>query len=347
MKAAVLKNDMQIVFEEVPTPDPGPEQVQIRVHWASICGTDLHIYSGEFKKRVKYPRILGHEFAGVIASVGTAVQNFKPGDRVTVDPIVWCNQCPACLNGQNNVCNNLKLLGIEYDGGFADYAVAGADKVFKIPDSVSMRDAALVELYSLGVHSARKAMIEPADRVVILGAGRLGLAVLEVIKQTAAAWVGAVDVLDNRLEIARKMGADLTINAAAEDPVEKILAQTDGLGVDRVIECVGTYAEMEDREGPVQQAVKMARSGGRVVVMGLGSQLTPVFWKECVFKELQIVGSRVTLGDYPRALQLMELKKFHPELFVSEVFDLRQLDRAFHLLEDKPDQYLKVLVKNE
>jgi L-gulonate 5-dehydrogenase len=347
MKAAVLKNDMQIVFEEVPTPDPEPEQVQIRVHWASICGTDLHIYLGEFKNRVKYPRILGHEFAGVIESVGTAVQNFKPGDRVTVDPIIWCNQCPACLNGQNNVCNNLKLLGIEYDGGFADYAVAGADKVFKIPDSVSMRDAALIELYSLGVHSARKAMVEPADRVVIIGAGRLGLAVLEVIKQTAAAWVCAVDVFDNRLDIAQKMGADLTINSNSEDPVEKILSQTNGLGVDRVIECVGTYMEIEGREGPVQQAVKMSRNGGRIVVMGLGTQLTPVFWKECVFKELQIVGSRVTLGDYPRALQLMALKKFHPELFVSEVFDLQQLDRAFHLLEDKPDQYLKVLVKNK
>ena len=117
MKAAVLKNDMQIVFEEVPTPAPGPEQVQIRVNWSSVCGTDLHIYMGEFKNRVKYPRILGHEFAGVIESVGSAVQNLKPGDRVTVDPIIWCNQCPACLNGQNNVCNNLKLIGIEYDGG--------------------------------------------------------------------------------------------------------------------------------------------------------------------------------------------------------------------------------------
>lgn len=347
MKAAVLKNDMEIVFEEVPTPEPGPGQVQVHVNWSSICGTDLHIYMGEFKNRVKYPRILGHEFAGVVASVGAGVQNFKPGDRVTVDPIIWCNQCPACLNGQNNVCSNLKLLGIEYNGGFADYTVAGADKVFKIPDSVSMRDAALVELYSLGVHSTRKAMIEPGDRVVVLGAGRLGLAVLEVIKQTAARWVCSVDILDNRLEIARKMGADLTINARLEDPVDNILAQTEGLGVDRVIECVGTYAEIDGREGPVQQAVKMTRSGGRIVVMGLGPQLTPVFWKDCVFKELQIVGSRVTLGDYPRALQLMELDKFHPELFVSEVFELQQLGRAFHLLEEKPDQYLKVLVKNE
>ena len=238
-------------------------------------------------------------------------------------------------------------MGLEYDGGFADYAVAGADKVYKVPDSVSMRDAALIELYSLGVHSARRATIEPGDRVVILGAGRLGLTVLEVIKQTAAAWVCAVDVLNNRLDIARKMGADLTINASVDDPVKKILSQTGGFGVDRVIECVGTYVEISGQPGPVQQAVKIARSGGRVVVMGLGAQLTPVFWKECVFKELQIVGSRVTLGDYPRALRLMELKKFHPDLLISEVVTMNELDKAFHLLEEKPDQYLKILVKNQ
>jgi len=334
LKAAVLTNDMEMVFEDVPSPDPGVEQVLVRVEWSSICGTDLHIYLGEFKDRVTYPRILGHEFCGVVESVGKDVTGVFPGDRVAVDPIIWCNRCPACLNGQNNVCNHLKLLGVEYDGGFADYAIAGADKVYKVPDSVSMRDAALVELYSLGVHSARKAMVEPGDRVAILGAGRLGLAVLEVIKQTSAAWVCAVDVIDNRLQIARKMGADLTINATTDNSVEAILSQTGGLGVDRVIECVGTYVEIAGQTGPVQQAVKIARSGGRIVVMGLGSQLTPVFWKEAVLKELQIVGSRVTLGDYPRALRLMALQKFHPDLLISEMVALNELDKAFHLLEE-------------
>ena len=347
MKAAVLKDDMKMVFEEVPSPNPGPGQVLIRVNWASVCGTDLHIFMGEFKNRVTYPRILGHEFSGVIESVGQGVKHLQPGNRVTADPIVWCNECPACLNGQNNVCRNLKLLGIEYDGGFAQYTVAEADKVFTVPDSISMRDAALAELYSLGVHSARKAMIEPGDRVVILGAGRLGLAVLEVLRQSAISWACAVDVLDSRLDVATKMGADLTINATQEDPVETILSRTDGLGVDRVIECVGTYVEVEGRQGPVQQAVQMTRSGGRIVVMGLGSQFTPVFWKEAVFKELQIVGSRVTLGDFPRAIQLMEMGRFHPDLLVSEVFELERLEKAFHLLEDKPDEILKVMVKIE
>jgi threonine dehydrogenase-like Zn-dependent dehydrogenase len=346
MRAAVLKDDKHMVIEAVPAPEPGAGEVLIEVNWSSICGTDLHIFMGEFKDRVNYPRILGHEFSGVVRDVGKAVAGVQIGDRVTVDPIIWCNRCPACLNGQNNVCSHLKLLGIEYDGGFAEYAVVRADKVYRVPDAVSMRDAALAELYSLGVHAARKALIEPGDRVVILGAGRLGLSVLEVIKQTAAAWVCAVDVLENRLKIAEKMGADLTIDARRQDPVERVLSRTQDLGVDRVIECVGSYIEMADREGPVQQAVKMTRSGGRVVVMGLGSQLTPVFWKACVFKELQIVGSRVTFGDYPRALRLMELNRFHPDLLISEVLELQDLDRAFHLLEEKPDRYLKVLIKN-
>ena len=347
MQAAVLKNDKEMIVGEVPMPTFGPGQVLIKVNWSSICGTDLHIYLGEFKNRVTYPRILGHEFSGIVESIGKDVYNLKPGDRVTVDPIIWCNECPACLNGQNNVCSNLKLLGIELDGAFAEYTVASADKVFKIPDSVSLRDAALTELYSLGVHSARKAMVEPGDRIVIIGAGRLGLAVLEVIKQTAAAWVCVVDVLNNRLDIAAKMGADLTIDATKEDPVEKILMLTKGRGVDRVIECVGTYLEIPGQEGPVQQAVKVSRSGGRIVVMGLGSQLTPIFWKECVLKELQIVGSRVTLGDFPRALRLMESGKFHTELFVSEVLKLTELNRAFQVLEENPDEYLKILVNSE
>jgi len=334
MKAAILRNDREIAIEDVPVPRPGDDQVLIRVHWASICGTDLHIYLGEFRDRVKYPRILGHEFSGVVESVGERVYTVKKGDKVVVDPIIWCNQCPACLNGQNNVCSNLRLIGIETDGAFAEYTIADANKVFKVPEAISLRDAALAELYSLGVHSARRAAVEPGDLVVILGAGRLGLSVLEVIKQTAAAWVCSIDVMDNRLEIAGKIGADLTINARKKDPVEVILSLT-----------VGTAEEIQNRELPVAQAVHMTSSRGRIVVMGLGSQATPVFWKEFVLKEIQLVGSRVTLGDFPRALSLMSRGIFHPDLLISKECRLDETGEAFQLLEEKPDRYLKVLIR--
>jgi L-iditol 2-dehydrogenase len=154
-----------------------------------------------------------------------------------------------------------------------------------------------------------------------------------------------VDLLENRLEIAKRLGADLVIDAREEDPVEKIRSITDGLGVDRVIETVGTAVEIGNREMPVEQAVRMARHGGRIVVMGMGSQSTPVFWKKCVEKEIQLVGSRVTLGDFPRALSLMVQKRFHPNLFISEEFPLQETGRAFRLLEEEPNRYLKFLIR--
>jgi len=345
MKAAILTNDREIKFGEVPAPRPENDQVLVRVHWASICGTDLHIYLGEFKPRVTYPRILGHEFSGILESVGKDVSHLKEGDKVVVDPIIWCNQCPACLNGNQNACHFLKLIGVDVDGAFSEYVIADSDKVFKVPEGISLRDAALTELYSLGVHSTRKAMIEPGDRFVILGAGRLGLSVLEVIKQTGASWVCSVDLLENRLEISKRLGADLVINSREEDPVRKILSVTDGLGVDRVIETVGTAVEIGNRTMPVEQAVRMTRHGGRIVVMGMGSQYTPVFWKEFVMKEIQLVGSRVTLGDFPRALSLMAQGRFHPDLLISNEFPLEETGKAFRLLENEPDRYLKLLIK--
>lgn len=345
MKTAILIDDKEIRFEEVPAPHPKNDQVLVRVHWASICGTDLHIYLGEFKPRVVYPRILGHEFSGRVESVGKDVSHLKEGDKVVVDPIIWCNQCPACLNGHHNACRFLKLIGVDVDGAFAEYVVADADKVFKVPEGISLREAVLTELYSLGVHSARKAMIEPGDRVVILGAGRLGLSVLEVIKQTGVSWVCSVDLLENRLEIAKKLGADLSIHVRKKDPVEEILSLTGGLGVDRVIETVGTAAEIENRDMPVEQAVRMARHGGRIVVMGMGSQYTPVFWKSFVEKEIQLVGSRVTLGDFPRALTLMSQGRFHPDLLISREYGLEKTGEAFRLLEEEPDRYLKFLIR--
>ena len=347
MKAAVQTGDQRIELKRIPDPEPGPGQVLIRVAWSSICGTDLHIFLGEFKDRVAYPRVLGHEFSGTVEALGPGTSGLDVGDRVVADPIIWCNRCPACLSGHLNACQHLKLLGIEYDGAFAEKVVADADKVFRVPPGLGLREASLTELYSLGVHSTRRAAIEPGDRVVVLGAGRLGLSVLELVGQSAAAWVCSVDILDSRLEVAARMGADLTVNSSRTDAVGEIMEATHGLGADRVIECVGSAREVPSGEFPPQQAFRMCRNGGRVVLMGLGGQMSPALWKEVALKELTVVGSRVTLGDFPRALELMAQGRFHPDLLISGEFGLEEAQQAFRLLEDNPENYLKILINNQ
>ncbi|MFQ6049316.1 MAG: zinc-binding dehydrogenase, partial [Phycisphaerae bacterium] len=152
MKAAVQVADRRIEFCDVPTPSPGPGQVLVRSLQASICGSDQHVYKGEFAGRVKYPHIGGHEFAGVVEAVGQQVRGLSVGDRVVVDPLVWCGRCRACLEGHYSACRSLKLVGIDLPGGFAEYVCAEQDKCFKLPEEIGDEQAALIELYSVGVH---------------------------------------------------------------------------------------------------------------------------------------------------------------------------------------------------
>ncbi|MDO8942238.1 MAG: alcohol dehydrogenase catalytic domain-containing protein, partial [Desulfobacterales bacterium] len=273
MKAAVLYNDREIRLGEAPDPSMGPDDVLLAPSYAGICGTDLHIFRGEFHARVKYPAVLGHEFGGVVLDVGKNVKGFKRGDRVTVDPILSCHACPACLTGHLNACRKLALLGVEYNGGFGQYVAAPASHVFALPDNFDMQYVSMVEMYGLACHVLGRGLVQPGESVAILGAGRLGLSVIDVLAHGGDANpIYAVDVQPFRLETAKKVGAQYTIDLHAEDPVERIMDLTGGLGVDCVIECVGHYHEIPGRESPIAQAVKMIRSAGRVVIAGMGEQ---------------------------------------------------------------------------
>ncbi len=344
MKAGILYNDRDIRLGDAPDPKIKPDQVLVAPAYTGICGTDLHIYRGEFHGRVKFPAILGHEFGGIIEEVGRDVQGYQVGDRVAVDPILSCHSCPACLTGHINACRTLKLLGVDLDGGFGQYVAVPASHLFPLPENVPLQYAPMVEMYGLGHHILQRGQVQPGESVAILGAGKLGLSVLDVLCHSAGAAMTIVtDLQPFRLETARQLGADYVINIAQKDPVERVMEITRGAGVDCVIECVGHYHAVNGQEAPLAQAVKMIRTAGRIVTAGLGEQLSAVHFKTLVLKEAQIIASRVTLGEFLRAIRLMSKGLVHPELLVTHQMTLQDIAAAFAKVDQDPSTIKVVL----
>jgi threonine dehydrogenase-like Zn-dependent dehydrogenase len=346
MRAGILYGPKDIRMGDAPEPSIGPNDVLLESKVAGICGTDLHIYRGEFVGRVNYPAIQGHEFGGVIADVGENVDDFKPGDCVVVDPIISCYSCPACLTGQINACHTLKLFGVDFDGGYGQYVAIPRRHLFHLPAPIPMTYAPMVEMYALGHHILQRGQVQPGETVAILGAGKLGLSILDVLCHSASPGVSIVtDLQLFRLETAKKLGADYAINITEVDPVEWALEFTNGVGVDCVIEAVGHYHLPEGQVAPLAQAVRMIRSGGRVVTTGLGEQLSAVHFKTLVLKEAQIIASRVTRGEFPRAIQLMSRGLLHPEMLITDVMPLNAITKAFARVDREDPEIIKVVLE--
>jgi threonine dehydrogenase-like Zn-dependent dehydrogenase len=200
-------------------------------------------------------------------------------------------------------------------------------------------------MYGLGHHILRRGGVQPGETVAILGTGRLGLAVLDVLCHSAgAATTIAADLQPFRLETARKLGADYTINVAEDDPVERVVEITQGVGVDCVIEAVGHYHVVEGQEAPLAQAVRMIRNAGRIVTAGLGEQLSAVHFKTLVIKEAQIIASRVTLGEFPRAIRLMAKGLLHPDLLITDQMAMRDVATAFGKVDREDPSTIKVVL---
>jgi L-gulonate 5-dehydrogenase len=345
MKAAILYGDRDIRVGDAPEPVVGPDEVLVRTQFAGICGTDVHIYRGEFHARVAFPAIQGHEFGGVVAAVGSGVRHIGKGDRVVVDPIISCHACPACLTGRPNACRALKLLGVDLNGGFGQYVAAPASRVFALPEQVPMQFAPMIEMYGLGCHVLSRGHVQPGESVVILGAGKLGLSVLDVLCHGASPGLTIVtDRQPFRLETARRLGASCTVDVEREDPVARVMDLTAGQGADCVIECIGHYHDVPGRESPLQQAVQMVRQAGRIVTCGLGEQLSPVHFKTLVIKEAEIIASRVTLGEFPRAIHLLSRGLLHPELLVTHEIPVRDVSSAFEQVDREDPATIKVVL---
>ena len=345
MKAGILHNKMDIRIGEAPDPQIRPDEVLVKSAYAGICGTDLHIYRGEFPNRVRYPAIQGHEFGGVVEEVGTDVQGIQVGDRVTVDPVLSCHSCAACRTGHLNACYSLKLLGVDLDGGYGQYVAAPASHVYHLPDSVPMDHAPMVEMYGLGHHILQRGQVQPGESVVILGAGKLGLSILDVLCHSVNPGLTAItDLNPFRLDMAQKVGAEHALNIADVDPVEYVMEFTQGIGADCVIEAVGHYHLVPGQEPPLAQAVQMVRPGGRIVTTGLGEQQTAIHFKTLVIKEAKIITSRVTLGEFPRAIRMMAKGLLHPELLITHQMPMREITQAFKTVDEEQPDTIKIVL---
>lgn len=320
----------KIELRDVPEPVTGPDQVKIEVKAAGICGTDLHIWHGEFP--CNPPVILGHEFCGVVAEVGDGVTGVKVGDKVTSETAGFvCGTCICCRTGNYNLCDDRLGLGCGMNGAFTRYCVVRAAIVHKLPESIPYDSGALCEPLSCCVHCVTEQTgIAAGDLVVIHGAGVIGLLSLQIAKAEG----GRVIVLGlsadrKRLEIARQLGADHTVNVEEADARETVKALSDGRGADVVLECSGT-------ERAVSLGLDVIRKRGTFTQMGLFGHPIRMELEKVVTKELRLCGSvSQKWTAWERALRLLNEGTVKTAPLVTDRFPLTRWEEAFRKLETK------------
>ena len=346
MKASVIREYGRIILEEVKKPQLLDSHVLIKVKYASICGSDQHIFKGEFHPRTKLPLIPGHEFAGVIEEVGKDVKNLSTGEKVTVDPIIWCGICEACKVGHYPACTSLRLIGIDLDGGFAEYVSVPSHMVYKVPDHISDEHAALVEILAIGFHASARAGIGKDDDILIVGSGKVGQSILHAAKTITSGKIILADILDERLSIASSTFPDIyTINTRQTDPIAFVRELTDGKGVDIAFEAVGHEVPVEGRYNPIRTCINAIKGGGKVCVLGLSDHPAEILMKELIWKEARIITSRVSHGEFAKAIEALANGTLNPRSMITGILNLEDAQKGFELLEKEPGKHLKILLK--
>lgn len=268
MKVAVMTGPMKMKWEERDIPQPGLGELQIKLEYVGVCGSDLHFYSdGRLANWVpKEPLVLGHEPGGVVSAVGPGVEGFNIGDRVALEPGVPCGKCEDCLKGHYNLCKEIRFMAIpgEKDGVFAEYCTHAASMTFKLPENVSTMEGALMEPLSVGMHACELAQAKLGETAVVLGAGCIGLVTLMALKARGVSEIYVADVLDKRLEKAKELGATRTFNSKNES-IEEFTKTLPGGGVDQVYECAGNRFT-------TLMSCRLIRRAGKVTLVGVSPE---------------------------------------------------------------------------
>lgn len=342
MKALVLSEYRQLGVMEIDRPRPGSGELLIRIRACGICGSDVHGYDGSTGRRLP-PIVMGHEAAGIVEEVGSAVQWFQPGDRVTFDSTVFCGQCFYCRRGQINLCEHREVIGVSTPlfrrmGAFAEYVVVPERIACQLPPQMPFEHAALIEAVSVGVHAVSLTPISIEDTVVVVGAGMIGLLTMQAAFLRGAGKVIMVDLDEDRLRIAREMGASLTIHSRDQKFQDHLLAETSGRGADAVLECVGIPAT-------VQLSIDAVRKGGTVTLVGNITPSVQFGLQSVVTRQIRLQGSCASSGEYPECISLIARGAIRVAPLISAVAPLEEGAAWFERLYNHERGLLKVVLQ--
>ncbi|WGI26733.1 Zn-dependent oxidoreductase [Halomonas alkaliantarctica] len=337
MKAFQVKAPHDFQVADVETPKVAAGEALVRVAFAGICGSDMHIIHGD-NAFVRFPRITGHEFAGVVEAVGECVFGVAVGDRVCIDPVISCGECYPCRIGRPNVCSSLEVIGVHRDGGFEEFVAVPAANVHHLPKHIGLDAAALVEPYTIAANVLDRMQPHPGDRLMILGAGVIGLTILQMALAKGIEEVIVTDVINERLVAAKQLGATQVFNSREQNVEKQVLALTQGEGVPLIADAACVPALLP-------QMLRLASPAGRIGLLGFSVQPSELVQLEVIKKELTLVGSRLNNRKFPEVLKLMANGQLDPLALVSHRLPLSDMPSAIDMLDHRPEEARKVLIQ--
>ena len=335
MKAMVLRAAGELQASKIATPSPMAGEVLVRVTHSGICGTDLKIFNGGIT--VNHPLIMGHEMIGQVVE-GNGDGGFASGQRVVVDPVLFCGHCFHCRHGQTHLCPDGTLLGRDHDGGFAEYVAAPAANIYALPDAISDREASLIQVLTTCLHAQRLVPVFPGEAVVVMGLGVTGQLHAQLARARGANPVIGITRSAWKRNMAMSLGADLTL-APGEEARQKVLEATDGRGADLVIESVGNLSVLA-------QAIDLVRFGGRLMGFGIYTERDARLpFYQLYFKEIAFINARAAKGeDYPATIDLLQRRQLQLEPLVTHTLALAEMGKALAMLSTQVPDRMKIIL---
>ncbi len=347
MKAAVWYGRKDLRMEDLPDPNVGKDQVKIKVRWCGICGSDVQEYREGPMIISKKPHpltgksspiILGHEFSGDVVEMGEAVKKFKPGDRVTINCLIYCGTCPYCRVGEYNMCQRLATVGLAWDGAFADYVVVPEYTVLKLPDPVTYEMGTFAEPLAVAVRAVKRSRLKMGDVAAVIGAGPIGLLVMQAARAAGASQVYVVEPIQSRRDLAQQLGASEVFDPAQVDVGKEIADRTQNLRVNVAFECVGNQSAFDT-------AVRVTGRRAMLVMVGMALKPLEVPFFRLWGHEKEITTCTGYVDEYPAALALLADRRVQVEPMITEKIHLQDfIEKGLMEMIRNPGRYIKILV---